>query len=75
MKLAYEVHLRVRNVRPREYALRENSVALVPSNETFNNFPRQESDIPSLLRREYSTCGVPTQDYEVSSFCRLILLC
>lgn len=58
MKLAYEVHLRVWNVRPREYALRENSVALVSSNETFSNFPRrEETDIPSLLRREYSTGG------------------
>lgn len=63
-KLAYEVHLRVRNVRPREYALRENSVALVPSNETFNNFPRRggrrrtylryyvENIQPAMLRHE-----------------------
>jgi len=49
-KLAYEVHLRVRNVRPREYALRENSVALVPSNETFNNFPWRSGRRRTYLR-------------------------
>lgn len=56
-KLAYEVHLRVRNVCPRECASRKFR-CFEPFERDLQQFSaaqRKETGIPSLLRREYST--------------------
>lgn len=62
-KLAYEVHLYVYGMYVLVNVPRENSVALNPSNETFNNFPRRNERRRAYLRyyaaniqRRNSTC-------------------